>query len=83
MLIGIKFSFERVYDPLITEEQRKQNGFSRKIEEQLISTQSFENTHYIDSAMDQKALFATTKEAFKAKFVQEILYSTDSIKNPD
>ncbi len=52
MLIGIKFSFERVYDPVITEEQRKQNGFSGKIEEQLISTQSFENTHYIDSAMD-------------------------------
>jgi hypothetical protein len=38
MLIGIKFSFERVYDPLITEGKREKNGFSGKIEEQLIST---------------------------------------------
>ena len=51
MLLGIVYSFKRVFDPIIIEEERKQNELSGEIlehAEQLISNKGNRNTGYDD-----------------------------------
>ncbi len=84
MLLGIVYSFKRVFDPIIIEEKRRQNEISGEIllkADQLISNQENRNTGLADQGKEQ--VYLSIKEALKARFVSDVLFSNGSLNRPD
>ena len=84
MLLGIVYSFKRVFDPIIIEEERRNNETSGELlvqAEQFISNQENRNTRLIDQGIEQ--VQQSIKEAMKARFVSDVLFSNGSLNRPD
>ena len=85
MAVGIMYSFKRVFDPIIIEEERKhqvQTDETLKKGEKLISNQDMSNTADSDQAMKEHVQ-SSIKEAMKARLVSDILFTTGSIYKAD
>ena len=85
MAVGIMYSFKRVFDPIIIEEERKhqvQTDETLKKGEKLISNQDMSNTADSDQAMKEHVQ-SSMKEAMKARLVSDILFTTGSIYKAD
>ena len=85
MAVGIMYSFKRVFDPIIIEEEREhqvQTDETLKKREKLISNQDMSNTADSDQAMKEHVQ-SSMKEAMKARLVSDILFTTGSIYKAD
>ena len=85
MAVGIMYSFKRVFDPIIIEEEREhqvQTDETLKKREKLISNQDMSNTADSDQAMKEHVQ-SSIKEAMKARLVSDILFTTGSIYKAD
>ena len=86
MAVGIMYSFKRVFDPIIIEEERKHHIQTdetlKKGEKLIISSQDMSNSADSNQAMKEHVQ-SSIKEAMKARLVSDILFTTGSIYKAD
>ncbi len=87
MLIGLIYSFKRVFDPILLYESRKNSNMSGQILQQadyLLKRVSFVEEDDIDDKIQSIDKNETNqKDARKARFVSDNLYSQGSLQRPD